>query len=115
GGGPPHQPHPTHHSPDRGGGPGRGRRGMTDRPPRRVRRYNAEEPAAQAADICPTPHADQHGSGRGRRKRTRTTGTSPAAHFTRRGSLERSCVTAGTSPCDLPCGQDGRHGGRVRG
>src|ERR1035437_7664431 len=28
--------------------------------------------------------ARQHGSGRGRRKRTRTTGTSPAAYFTRR-------------------------------
>ena len=29
------------------------------------------------------------GSGKGRRKRTRTTGTSPAAYFTREGGMEK--------------------------
>ncbi len=33
--------------------------------------------------------SDQHGSGRGRRKRTPTTGTSPAAYFTRREAARK--------------------------
>src|SRR2546430_272487 len=53
-------------------------RGHPRGPPQRT------HPELTTGEPC-VRETDQHGSGRGRRKRTRTTGTSPAAHFTRRG------------------------------
>jgi hypothetical protein len=49
---------------------------------------------------------DQHGLGRDRRKRTRTTGISPAAHFTRRAGarngVRRAMATAVGNPDGKP-------------